>query len=389
MLEKRENENNFEYGLRLLVGKMEGQYKDIDWSEIIEILNLDIHRDTLRKSFTGKFGGYDIYKYFIENNINKNISLEIDELRKEKIAFQDQKREYNKYLRTHARMENIIEKLKNDITSFEPFNLKVSSLNQNHFVEASLLLSDWHIGLETDNYWNKFNFEIAKERVSSLLNNTIEICLKHNVSQLNIELIGDFISGLIHFGTRIESEENTSQQVIFCSELLSNFIYELAKNLSNVKINIYCTVGNHGRIVANKSESIVSENFEKIIFYIMKIKLKDIENINIITDNIDETFGMYELQNGKKIIYSHGDCDKILNATRNYEKIMKEHIFEVHLGHFHNFNERTDGFSTVVVNGSLSGVDSFAKNLRLCSTPLQVLRIYEKNNICNYKINLQ
>lgn len=383
-MNKRENESDFEYGLRLLCGKMDGTYSELDWSEIIELLGLDMHRDTLRKSFTGHFGGYAIYKYLTENNYKNS---DLDEILKQKIALQDQRREYVKYVRKQARIEHIIDELKDSISAYSRnellFRQEVYNKNQ---VEACLLISDLHIGLKTNNFWNVFNYNVAKERLNTLLNKTLNYIQLHNIKKLNIEFLGDIIHGYIHFGTRIESEEDTVSQVIFASELLSDFIYQLSK--LGIEINIYVANGNHGRTTANKNESLESENFERLIWHYMALKLKNIDNVKLNIQNIDETFGIFKLDNGKEIVFSHGHYDTLANAIRNYEKVMQKHIFEVHLGHFHNFNEKTDGYSSVVVNGSLSGVDEYAKNKRLCGYPTQVLRIYTDNDICTYKIHL-
>lgn len=384
VVDRRDNENDFEYAMRLLCGKVEGEYPDLDWTEIIELLDLDIHRDTLRKAFTGKFGGYAVYKYLTENKMQ---DPDLEELIKQKISLQDQRREYMKYVRKQARIENIVNELKKQVSSYPTINhFRVQNRTNTPFAEACLLISDLHIGLKTDNFWNVFNYDVAQNRLNMLLNKVFEYIKLHNIQKLNVEFLGDIIHGYIHFGTRIESEEDTVSQVIFASELLSEFVYRLAE--TGVLINIYVANGNHGRTTANKNDALESENFERLIWHYMTLKLANVPNVNFNIYNVDETFGMFQLENGKKIVFSHGHYDSLVNAIRNYEKIMQEHIHEVHLGHFHNFNEKTDGYSSVVVNGSLSGVDEYAKNKRLCSEPTQTLRIYVGNDVCTYKINL-
>lgn len=63
-LNKLENETDFEYKIRLCKLKLNKEI-DLDWSEIVSMLNLDIHPDSLRKMAYG----YVEYDNYI-NNIN-------------------------------------------------------------------------------------------------------------------------------------------------------------------------------------------------------------------------------------------------------------------------------------------------------------------------------
>ncbi len=45
-----ENEDSYEYGLRLIETKIEQNPPDLEWSDIVDLLGLDIHYDSLRKS---------------------------------------------------------------------------------------------------------------------------------------------------------------------------------------------------------------------------------------------------------------------------------------------------------------------------------------------------
>ena len=74
---KRENETDYEYGLRLIKSKVEDKPNDLDWEDIVEELNLNIHRDSLRKSVQGEYGGYSVMQHYeekIRELLNKEIS---------------------------------------------------------------------------------------------------------------------------------------------------------------------------------------------------------------------------------------------------------------------------------------------------------------------------
>jgi len=61
------------------------------------------------------------------------------------------------------------ELITNSIKELEPLQYEIKDL-QNGESEAVLLLSDWHKGQVSDNFFNKFNDEIFHQRVEKLLN---------------------------------------------------------------------------------------------------------------------------------------------------------------------------------------------------------------------------
>lgn len=393
MLQKKSNETNLEYLLRLCKYKIEEKPNDLDWQDIVELTNLNVHRDSLRKAMNTQFGAYAVMKFY-EDKIEKGYSNEEllqdfieekKELEKMKMQYQDQRREYRKYLRSEAKFEHLLSEMKKCIKELPPLFIKEDKNNSFLGYEASLILSDWHLGLKCKNYWNEFNYDIARERIEKLKNKVINYCDRHNANTLHIEIIGDMINGSIHLGNRVESEEDVVSQAMSTSEIISNFINDLANKIPNIRV--YTLYGNHGRVSPNKSDSIDIENFERLIEWYLKARLGDIGNIKICENKYDETFGYYKLQDGRNIIFSHGNYDKINRAISDYSKMLKIHIDEVHLGHFHNYNEKDDNGSTLIINGTLSGTDTYSKNLRLVGKPMQTLRVYGED-ICTYKLYL-
>ena len=61
---KLEHENSWEYGLRLIESKVNGEI-DCDWQDIVEHLELDCHRDSLRKATNVTcYSGLEVAKYY-------------------------------------------------------------------------------------------------------------------------------------------------------------------------------------------------------------------------------------------------------------------------------------------------------------------------------------
>lgn len=63
--ERREGEESYEYGLRLIETKIEQKPDDLDWEDIIEATGIDCHRDSLRKAASvTPYSGYAVAQYF-------------------------------------------------------------------------------------------------------------------------------------------------------------------------------------------------------------------------------------------------------------------------------------------------------------------------------------
>ena len=363
------------------------------WKYLIDKYNLQWNRDSLRKSMS-LLGGNFTYQYMKEKYSKQNSNLSEDEyfkelelkkneLEKEKIKFQDQKREYKMFLRQDARFEHLKETMVKAIESLDKeqlINEYIDTCDEKYNC-ASLLLSDWHSGLEIYDKLNTFNFDILKQRVEILRDRVIMYCKKQNVYQLNIELLGDMINGYLHASSRCFNEEDVITQTIKVSELLSEMINDMAIYIP--QINIYSTIGNHGRTSANLKESLQTENFERLITWHLQTKLK-CKNVNVYDCNDD--FIRYKLMNGKLVVGSHGNLDKFTKVADNYIRMYKEIPDYIHLGHTHVYQENDDSDINVVVNGMLSGTDQYAKSIRKSSKPCQVLIVYGEYDDCTYKI---
>ena len=332
-----------------------------------------------------------------ENKISKDIKLKLDkiqlkeiEFEKEKIRFQDQKREYRNLIRIEARWEHLQEEM---IKSINKLNIDKPLLNKSHLdfkssndTEASLCLSDWHTGLETDNYFNKYNIDIEKQRVGRLTQKVKRYCINNKVKILHVELLGDMINGLIHLSTRVSNEEDVINQTMICAEILS----EMLTDLSNVveQINVYSTYGNHSRVTASIKDSLNMENFERLIPWYLKTRLKNFPNIHIIDNQFDEELIAYKVH-GEYIFGLHGHHDKPNSVVDNWSKMLKIFPREVHLGHLHKHYESEDYDILVSVNGSLCGVEEFSKQIRKTNSPFQKLIIYKVNDEDSYTYRIR
>ena len=386
---------NFDKVVEACVGKLEGDepYASMGWQEIVEWLNIDWHYDSLRRM---AYGIHRYHKHLQEQKLDSMSSDEIDklnekliELKKERVKLSDLNSMLNKKIREQSRHENILECARDIARDFNQVKPLLSNppVIRSGNREGLLLLSDWHIGLECENHWNKYNLEIAKERVSFLKQRIIDICLHNDVTKLNICCCGDMISGIIHNNLRLENRENVVEQSIIVVEMIS----ELLSSLSTLfKVDFYYVVGNHERISQNKNDSLDKENFGYFILEMIKYRCANLSGLTIHKNNIDDeiiTFNIFD----NKIVATHGNNFGNLNTYIPKLTSMLGYVPDyVCVGHLHQHVENTYGKTELIVNPSFSGVDSYAKNYGLVGKVGQKLMIFseEYGKECTYNIDI-
>jgi hypothetical protein len=393
-LKRKENETKNEYIARIYKNKVEYELTNNGCRDVInEELKSDYAEPTLRSIAYPYIEGYELaFERAMSQRESseelEKIKLEKLEIEKLKIQYQDQKREYKNYLRADARFDHLRNVMKEEISKLnelKPLIVKriPEYLGENETVS---ICSDWHTGIKEKNYWNEISVEILKNRIELLQNKIIHICNRHEASTLHLEILGDMINGLIHVTTRISNEEDVIKQTMTCAEILANMITNLANKIPNIKI--YSTIGNHGRCVANATESLDVENFEKLVPWYLEARLINLKNVEFCGNFYDEGIIVYQFLN-ETIFAVHGHQDKVTTAVSDLSKMLKVFPTELHMGHFHSYYEKDDHDISTVVNGTASGVDKYAKGIRKTGKATQTVLVYTpEGRECTYKIKL-
>ena len=379
--------NNYEKNLQTLIGKVEGSV-DMGWDEVCDYIGADIHPDSLRKAFaTTEYGGYNVAKYLMDKTANELTedmlaSLEKKKVEeyKERVRLQDARREYNKELRTEARYENLVEVMRDAIEYMPNLEFRSKHVDSND-VKAILLVSDLHYGALIDNPINFYDTSVCKERMNTLLNKTIRYCTIHRVKELYVNLAGDLVCGNIHLGSRVEQEEDIITQTMQVAELLANFLSELSKHVDNIVL--VCVQGNHSRVNPDLKANLNQENFERIIFEYIKMRLPEIKMLR----NGNEDWIAYDIGD-KKIFLEHGDKSSVSSAKEKAVNMVGYAPDVILFGHFHHMELNDKNGTDVVVNGSVMGVDSYAIRRRFNTNPYQVMQVYDGDDTCTYKLVL-
>lgn len=394
MLSRKEDETLKQYQVRICTDKNK---LGLSWNEVAKILNQEsgdsYGESKYRKWFCAYLEGYQdaIEESMSENDYLNEIQDQILELKKEKIKLQDQRREYMNLVKNEARFEHIQSEIIKAVRELK--REKPLTWNRNDYLlsssstEAGIILSDWHKGLFARNYWNNFDDNEFDKRVEKLITKTIKYCRIHSVNTLHVFSIGDLVNGLIHVTTRINATEDVVSQTMSVAEKLCEVLLELSKYIKNIKY--YHCRGNHDRVTANKNDEIAKESFADIIMWYLKARLSHVPNIEFMKNYYDDEIINAYICN-KKIFAVHGHRDKPSEVIQNLSLMTKVVPDFVFMGHYHHHHEKEVHGSKVIVNSSLSGVDSYAKEIRRTSNPAQKLLVFEQEEglLCTYDIQL-
>ena len=397
-----ENENEEQFIWRI------GQAKDagtinLDWNQIADIINKEFRNDESEYRTEAAYRKpYQQARRFIEAGVIKESEPDsyISELRDakhevriEKQKLFDERVALNKILREQSRRESMYDIVKRTIDEYVAAKFSyIPSVSQDSDNDLIIHLTDVHCGAYVSNQFNSFDSEILAKRLKKYLDEIIGIKNTYNSENAYVILGGDMIHGLIHTNARIESKENVVQQIMLISDLVSNFVYELSKVFKYVEV--HTTVGNHGRAMPNKDESVSGENFDLLIPFTCKKELKNIENVCFKDNKLGSDIATFTVR-GHSIYATHGDRDTPKNVVYHMTQFARKVGLPLpdicYLGHRHQNGLTTVDDVKVIESGCVDGMDSYAIGCRLVGTPEQTVTVVtEKHRIkalCDIQIN--
>lgn len=392
---RKENEETLDYAMRLVEIKKEERPDDLDWGDIVDLLGLDLNKDSLRKSQDTIFGGLSVYKQMKEKQLDKEpvdykkeVQVQLQELKKERIKLSDERAALNRKLRKEARKEDFHDlaiECANIISKENPIDIRYKDIDYSVEKSALLTMSDFHFGFSINEFNNHYNVEIFEERFEKLLNKTIEYIQKNEVSKIYVLGLGDYLSGIIHTTVRVENRENIVSQVIKMSEYLVSFLTELSKH---VEVFYYDVSDNHSRIF-EKDENGNEDNFSLFVKWYLEARFNGSQRIHVCQNEISSEIGTVEIY-GRNYAFTHGHRDKIGDIVQNLSLMTKKFYDAIFIGHCHHYEANETHGTYIFMSGTLSGTDEYANNLRKTSNPSQNLYILnEKEGIeCQYIIKL-
>ena len=291
-----------------------------------------------------------------------------------------------------AKNEALLEAINSILPEYKPVPVpEPVKLNDDIEVEEMvLMLSDLHFGevvsAEETGGISSFNLDIAKRRFDYTIEKAIVIAKEKqkgfHYRRLNVFLLGDLISGLIHDELRVSNEVGVVQQMLFAIEVIAPQILRLCQEFEEV--HVASVVGNHGRVQEKYYfKGKANNNFDYLVAKMLERLTAGQPNL---TWSVPESFWSVEEVAGKKFYLAHGEFVKSWNQipfyglSRAYLKwrvlcadygIHFDHML---VAHFHNPNIFTMVRGTMLMNGSIKGGDEYSVGaISAACDPIQLM----------------
>ena len=361
------------------------------WQDVCNLLNEELHHDYneswYRKMYQSFMMVFDSIKdKYFDNEQLKQMEQKKQEIIKERYRLNDERTAYNRALRNDARLDARLDMLEQKITefgkiSFPDVNNIHTGVNDNDLL---VLLSDLHIGQTFKSFNGEYNTKIAQTRMGQYLKKIIEIGKQYNSDKCYVSLQGDLISNSIHKSIAITNQENVIQQIKFASELITAFIYELSHAFNRVIVT--SVSGNHSRL-DKKDDALKDERLDDLVIWYMDAALKNVNNVDIITNNPDTTFAVMDIR-GKKYINVHGDYDAFSkNGVASLSMMLGFFPYAITFGHLHTCAMSDEGGIKIIRGGSLAGSgDDYTIEKRLTGKASQMVCVCTDKGIESYNV---
>lgn len=293
----------------------------------------------------------------------------------------DERTQLNAIYRTLARedsLKQIAHDIATQVSSKKILNYTLPKEKWcNQLLDGTLLIGDWHYGIEIENMFNSYNCEVARRRISELRDRVVDICIKNNLTHLNIVNLGDMIAGKIHLPLRINSRIDVITQIMDVSEILSELLADICNE--GIKIDYYSVIDNHSRVDENKKDAIQLESLARITDWYLRERLEKFP-VKFHDNAFGPTIATFEIFN-HNIVAVHGDKDKqktMISSLNNFTQQHNDLIVTAHLHHV-SCDEACGTF--MIANGSLMGTDEYAHDLRLHSPASQTFILSTPDNV--------
>lgn len=359
ILERLENETEYEYGLRIIRAKVDKEI-DMGWDEVCKLLKLDCHADSIRKATTTtQYSGIAVAKHYEDkiakmlmeqNNSNQQdinaLILELEkkklELQKERVKISTLRNELNKTVREESRKELFYETMLNEVVNNPIEPVEFDLLYEPHEGEEYLLVfSDVHYGATFDIGTNQYSVEVCRNHFRKMFHQTVELIEEQGISRLHIASCGDLIQGILRLSDIKLNSIPMVEQIRRVSRLIVDFLNQLSKYC---EITYYHVINaNHSelRLLGAKSGSDLGEDVELLIGNYIKDMLVANPRVDVVVGS--DSFMDIELC-GYNIALTHGQNIKNKETFIRDLSVAKHKDYDfLIMGHIHHYSCTTVG----------------------------------------------
>ena len=352
---------------------------DRDWSEIVDMFDLDCSPDTLRKAGVGvklmsdaNMGGIDLDELATTNP---------DYVERQKLY--DLRRDFRKDMREFSRTELICETIRKAIKALPKIDIsgKLRVVPKDTGAKRDLVvgLGDFHFGADFTVYGlrgeiiNKYDSGVFEKRMEDLLWRIEEIVKKEKPEQLTLMIVGDMLDGMLRTSQLQRLEYGVIESAMRLAESLTQWLVELANRI-NIPIRVGAVRGNHGEIrpLGTKAGQFPEENMERIVMHYLRARFDESPSVWIIENDAP----MHQMIDvcGYQFLLTHGQGVNIETMARDSVNLYNKPVDVFMVGHLH----KTQTFNSGIMNGtnvfvervpSICGTDPYAQSKGYSSAP--------------------
>ena len=317
-----------------------------------------------------------------------NLNTVLREIKKERVRLTDERAQNQFYIRKMAREETLIQMArevaqtmsdkKQLSTIFMPLTSKSTRV-------GIACVSDWHYGMNVENYFNIYNPAECVNRVTRFRDGLISKGKELGISKLYVVNMSDLISGRIHSTIRLENRFDVITQIMNVSEIVAEFLSDLSVHF---EIEYHDCLDNHSRLEPNKKESLELESLARIIPWYLEQRLRDNPRVKILYNTFADdiiSFKVFDFN----VVAVHGHKDSPAKIVQNMIAATRQRNDLILSAHLHHFSADEENECIRVSNGTLMGVDTHSQDLRLTSKPSQNLIVANKDNVTEFICRIQ
>lgn len=379
----------YENCLQDISNKLNG-LNDMDWSEIVDKYKLGIHYDTLRKASTTIFGGAFVSEYIKETESTVNatngylaaLQMEKHEIQKEKQKLSDEKREYNRWLRTEARDELILQKIAEEVARLPELPLPQPLDTMFARDKAGILcFADTHYGTEFcikglhGETINEYSPEIFEERMEELLYQTISKARRDELTDIYVFSLGDEIDGILRASQLMKLRYGVVESTVRYADYICRWLARLTQDF---RVHFCMAYGNHTelRMIGQPKGTFEDDNMSKVIKEFISVRMEGNPNFEMITN---PSGLIYDNIMGFNVLGIHGEVKNLATAIQSFSNTYNTQIDVLVGGHMHHYRAETVGVNRDIISvPSIIGVDGYALQLGKTSNPGATFIIIEE-----------
>lgn len=386
------NEENYQSCLEDIFNKCSGVI-DMDWSEIRDKYNINCNPDTIRKAATSIFGSYFVTQYLKTKNHTSTSQLDrarqlVGEQMLLKRQLQNERNEINKFKREFVKSISIAEELEqfmvdNNFTINVPEACFEPIVNDSN-CEMIVHITDWHIGYVIhDCKGNKYNWEIANQRVDQLIQTVYRYIDLYNIKKIYVINTGDMIENIAMRKTQSQyCEFKQSEQINRAIEIIFRFLCALCERC---EVEYDSVFGNHDRSNGDITANLDGDNSDVIIRRQITTyaKLANMTRLQVIQRAHTDKEIIKEV-NGILLKARHGDVGVKDDKQKLKSDIsMDEQFYDLLIeGHEHNFRCISENRGRYVVHsGCLSGFNDYSTGFGCATEASQTLIVVDSGKV--------